>query len=421
MSNPSFAIKGRCPGALQPMASGDGLIVRVRPPLGRLSAAQALRVAELAQQYGSGVLELSTRANVQLRGVAPAQHPALLQALAAQGLLDTDARSESLRCIVLDPFWQPGDGLQAGALALQQAVLGAAGLDGLPAKFGWAVGLPGRPALAAVSADVRLWCADGQRWWLQPDGQAQTIACPDLDAALAAALALARWCAAQARARRAQGLHPGRMARLWSADAPQHIAPPPGCHWQASPVAPHTATEMLAPPPGAQPQGHWLLAAPLGRIPAADFARLAQALAAQGGDAGLRITPWRMVLAEGAPPADVGRWIADANDPRLRVWACSGAPGCDQALAPTLALAEELALHLPPGAQLHVAGCAKGCAHPGATTLALCAQAEAAPAGGDPLFALIDQGRADAPAQAHRAYHRASALLAQPALLQCRP
>ena len=140
MSNPSFAIKGRCPGALQPMASGDGLIVRVRPPLGRLSAAQALRVAELAQQYGSGVLELSTRANVQLRGVAPAQHPALLQALAAQGLLDTDARSESLRCIVLDPFWQPGDGLQAGALALQQAVLGASGLDGLPPKFGWAVG-----------------------------------------------------------------------------------------------------------------------------------------------------------------------------------------------------------------------------------------------------------------------------------------
>ena len=281
--------------------------------------------------------------------------------------------------------------------------------------------IPQRPALAAVSADVRLWCADGQRWWLQPDGQAQTIACPDLDAALAAALALARWCAAQAQARRAQGLHPGRMARLWSADAPQHIALPPGCHWQASPVAPHTATEIVAPRPGVQAHGHWLLAAPLGRIPAADFARLAQALAAQGGDAGLRITPWRMVLAEGAPPADLGRWIADANDPRLRVWACSGAPGCDQALAPTLALAEGLALHLPPGAQLHVAGCAKGCAHPGATTLALCAQAEAAPAGGDPLFALIDQGRADAPAQAHRAYHRASALLAQPALLQCRP
>ncbi len=420
MSNPSFAIKGRCPGALQPMASGDGLIVRVRPPLGRLSAAQALRVAELAQQYGNGMIELSTRANVQLRGVAPAAHAPLLQALAAQGLLDADARSESLRCIVLDPFWQPDDGLQAGALALQQAVLGASGLDGLPPKFGWAVGQPQRPALASVSADVRLWCADGQHWWLQPDGQAQAIACPSLDTALAAALALARWCATQARARRAQGQHPGRVASLWQADTPQQLPLPPGCRWQASPVPPHDGADTHHPTPGAHPGGDWLLAAPLGRIPAADFARLAQALQAQGGDAGLRITPWRMVLAEGAPPADAGRWIADAHDPRLRVWACSGAPGCDQALAPTLALAEGLAAHLPPGVQLHVAGCAKGCAHPGATTLALCAQAEAAPAS-DPLFALIDQGRADTPAQAHRAYHRASALLAQPALLQCPP
>lgn len=316
------------------MASGDGLIVRVRPPLGRLSATQALHLAALAQQYGSGELELSSRANVQLRGVAPARHPALLQALAAQGLLDADTRSERLRCIVLDPFWQPGDGLLAGAQALQQAVLGASDLEGLPAKFGWAVGQPQRPALAAVSADVRLWCADGQRWALQPDGQAQAIACPDLDSALIAALALARWCAVQAQARRAQGLHPGRMASLWQADTPQQLPLPPGCHWQASPVPPHDGADSHPPIPGAQPGGHWLLAAPLGRIPAADFARLAQALLAQGGDAGLRVTAWRMVLAEGAPPADRGRWIADAHDPRLRVWACSGAPGCDQAHAP---------------------------------------------------------------------------------------
>ena len=37
--------KGWCPGALRPMRSGDGLIVRLRPSCGELSAAQACEIA----------------------------------------------------------------------------------------------------------------------------------------------------------------------------------------------------------------------------------------------------------------------------------------------------------------------------------------------------------------------------------------
>ncbi|MEO1207882.1 MAG: precorrin-3B synthase, partial [Pseudomonadota bacterium] len=40
----AFAVKGWCPGALRPMESGDGLIVRVRPRCGavRLPTLEAL-------------------------------------------------------------------------------------------------------------------------------------------------------------------------------------------------------------------------------------------------------------------------------------------------------------------------------------------------------------------------------------------
>ncbi|MEP6840062.1 MAG: precorrin-3B synthase, partial [Bradyrhizobium sp.] len=55
--------------------------------------------------------------------------------------------------------------------------------------------------------------------------------------------------------------------------------------------------------------------------------------------------------------------------------ACTGAPGCRQAAQPTRALARSLAPHLPDGAVLHVSGCSKGCAHPGATNFTLTAQA----------------------------------------------
>ena len=44
-----MTIKGWCPGALRPMTSGDGLILRVRPPLSRLAPAQARGLAALAQ------------------------------------------------------------------------------------------------------------------------------------------------------------------------------------------------------------------------------------------------------------------------------------------------------------------------------------------------------------------------------------
>jgi precorrin-3B synthase len=50
MSEP--AIRGWCPGAHRPMASGDGLVVRVRPPLGELTPAQAEGLADLADRFG---------------------------------------------------------------------------------------------------------------------------------------------------------------------------------------------------------------------------------------------------------------------------------------------------------------------------------------------------------------------------------
>ena len=44
-----FQVQGWCPGALRPMQSGDGLVVRVRPQAGRLTAAQAAGIANAAR------------------------------------------------------------------------------------------------------------------------------------------------------------------------------------------------------------------------------------------------------------------------------------------------------------------------------------------------------------------------------------
>lgn len=65
--------------------------------------------------------------------------------------------------------------------------------------------------------------------------------------------------------------------------------------------------------------------------------------------------------------------VTDADDPALRVIACSGAPRCGEAYADTRALASTLARHIPADARLHVSGCAKGCAHSGSADITLVA------------------------------------------------
>ena len=97
-------IKGWCPGALRPMQSGDGLLVRIRPPGGTLSPSQAQAIARASIRYGNGIIDLSSRANLQLRGVTEATHGPLIADLRTEGLIDPDIETESLRNLIITPF-----------------------------------------------------------------------------------------------------------------------------------------------------------------------------------------------------------------------------------------------------------------------------------------------------------------------------
>ncbi|MCC2113429.1 MAG: precorrin-3B synthase, partial [Hyphomicrobiales bacterium] len=95
--------KGWCPGALRPMASGDGLVVRVRAHAGRLPLQSVIAIAEAAEAFGNGKLDITQRASLQIRGVTEASHDALIDRLDALGLIDADIGSEAIRNIVVDP------------------------------------------------------------------------------------------------------------------------------------------------------------------------------------------------------------------------------------------------------------------------------------------------------------------------------
>ena len=362
-------VHGWCPGALRPMMSGDGLVVRVRAPLGRLTQDQAAGVAELAGRHGNGLIDVSARANVQIRGVTPASHPGLIDGLTTLGLIDRDVAAETRRNLVIQPFWTDRDATHRVAISLT-ALLAKPDAPDLPGKFGFAVDCGPLPLLRATSADIRIERGESGLI-LRPDGS--DLVCPVTeDTAAKAALELARWFLDTGGAPDGRG----RMARHLARGAVLPEA------FRSQPAA----AGAEPPAPGATPTGQ-LVALAFGQITAPTLAALAEI-------GPLRVTPWRMLLLEGATMApDLPGLIHDAADPRLRIDVCTGAPGCPQGLSSTRDLARELAPLLSPGQRLHVSGCAKGCAHPGPAPLTLTAT-------GPERFDLIREGTADAPPEA---------------------
>ncbi|WP_128514799.1 precorrin-3B synthase [Tabrizicola thermarum] len=372
----AWEIRGWCPGALRPMQSGDGLVVRIRPPLGRLTPEQAQAIADAAETHGNGILDLSARANLQLRGVTEASHPRLIEDLRAQALIDPDIQTESLRNLIVTPFRAPRPGLDPGPLvgpgtldegrgpgsspgrgsldAADTDTLAAtltaalARMPRLPGKFGFALDTGPRPVLTGASADIRVERSPDGRLILRPDGH--PLGQPVTDLARDT-IAMAEWFVANGGISNGRG----RMVALIA----RGIVPPDCTVASAEPLP--------APAPGLHPDGA-LVALAFGQMQAATL----RALAALGQE--IRPTPWRMLLIVGATTLpQIPGLIIDPADPILRITACTGAPACPQGLGDTRQLARQLAPHLAPGQSLHLSGCAKGCAHPGPAPLTLTA------------------------------------------------
>ncbi|UFX42922.1 precorrin-3B synthase [Bradyrhizobium sp. 41S5] len=350
----AVAIKGWCPGALRPMLSGDGLVVRIRPRGGRLDAVQATAIADLAAQYGNGLIDLTSRANLQIRGVSDEGYPALIDGLAELGLLDTDSDTEAQRNVLVTPFWTADDDTPSLAAELERALASAS--LGLPTKFGFAIDDGSERVLAGASADIRierdrngglLVRADGARYGRSVSrGEAVDIG-----------LAIAEWFVASGGAK-------GEKRRM-AAHLAHGAGLPESLRGDAKPL-----TLSADPAPGRYPTGA-MVGLAFGQMPHQMLSHLAGCARA------LRMTPWRMVLAEGVHEMPRGAGlITDPDDPALRVIACSGAPRCREAHADTRALASALASFVPADARLHVSGCAKGCAQSGPADVTLVASSE---------------------------------------------
>ena len=372
-------VKGWCPGALRPMPSGDGLIVRIRPFCGAFSLEQARGLADLARRLGNGHIDLTRRANLQLRGLVEAHMPELQAALGRLGLIDPDAETEATRNLMVGPLagLDPAvRDIRPIARAIAEGLAADERLRALPAKFGLLVDGGGAVSIAAERADIALLAVDaGIALGLDTPAGTHWLGVASPDAAATAALAAAR------AFREAAGPTTRLRMRGLSADGVAHVRSVLMPLLRPCQVVLPTTGRVL----GAIGTAVGV-AAPFGRLEAEQLRDLA-ALAEAAGAAELRLSPWRTAYF-GARDAAAARQtveaarsvglIVDSADPLLRIEACPGAPDCKSSSVDARGDARRLAALASAAGydgSIHVSGCAKGCARSAPSRLVLVGKA----------------------------------------------
>ena len=94
-----------CPGVLRPWPAADGLLVRLRLIGGQVSTSSLRALSDVSCSYGDGLIHLTSRANLQLRGLpgsSSSLDPAVTAAISETGLLPSRSH-ELVRNVLLSP------------------------------------------------------------------------------------------------------------------------------------------------------------------------------------------------------------------------------------------------------------------------------------------------------------------------------
>jgi ferredoxin-nitrite reductase len=136
----------------------DAFMLRLRIPGGILSAFHATALCAVAERFGGGYVDLTTRANLQIREIAAVHAVAVLEAIAEAGLTSRGAGADNLRNLTGSPTAgiDPQELIDTRPLTreLYHYILNHRELYGLPRKFN--IGFDGgdRVAMLEDTADI---------------------------------------------------------------------------------------------------------------------------------------------------------------------------------------------------------------------------------------------------------------------------
>lgn len=93
----------KCPGLFYATPAQDGILSRIRIPGGILNSQQCQAIADIADQYGRGYVDVTNRANLQVREIHQGINALVLQHLQALGLGCSNTTVDQIRNIMTSP------------------------------------------------------------------------------------------------------------------------------------------------------------------------------------------------------------------------------------------------------------------------------------------------------------------------------
>jgi precorrin-3B synthase len=360
------------------MRAKDGLLIRLKARCGILSAAAMRCIAQAGRNCGNGRFDLTSRANLQIRGVAEDRLVHLIKALEAFAIIDAEEASETVRNILVSPLagLDGRNHAHDAQKALEAELARCAELSNLPAKFGFLIDDGSALSLAGIPADIRFeWEGCNKHFQIAIGGTSKDaigLGCCEAKIIARAGVSIARaflTLAAQ------MPEPPRRMRGLIESCGADAIAAASGLRVRPEPERRPSKTEEPV-PIGLTHLGDkycFGAGAPFGSIDA-DMLIAGASCAETFGTGEVRLTPWRaLILADVRPQqAHVLRdrlaahgFIVGRRDPRLAVSACGGSSTCERGTTDTRSDALSLMFAArqlwESGVALQILGCRKGC------------------------------------------------------------
>lgn len=355
--------------------------MRLRLPGGRVTPDAFDAVGRVASRYGAPVVQVTSRSNLQLRGLPEEFDDDLVAAVMATGLIPSTTH-ELVRNILCSPL----TGLEGGIANLTDmvgdvdaALCAREELANLPGRF-LVVLDDGRGDVLDEAFDLGYQALDNARGLVfagkaDKGWQVDAHEVPQVLADLAGQFL---------RTREEMAVPAWHVREL-----PQPLSPPRD---DLPVLSARPAAEPPRPRLGAHGD-HAVVSVPLGLLTLEQVSAITAVARLAGADE-VRVTPWRSVIIPGAADqlihlTDAGL-VTDPASPWSMVSACIGSPGCHRSAVDTRALANGLveALAGPPALAVHITGCERVCGSPGTEHIGA-----VAPSGVGELMAALEVAR----------------------------
>ncbi|MHC5742117.1 MAG: precorrin-3B synthase [Nostoc sp.] len=134
-----------CPGLFYATPAADGILSRVRIPGGIISSQQCRAIADIAEQHGGGYIDVTNRANLQVREIRTGINAEVLKYLQKMGLGSDNTVVDQIRNIMTSP---------TAGIDPQELI------DTRPFVKSWDDYIAAHPALSELSAKFSV-CFDG--------------------------------------------------------------------------------------------------------------------------------------------------------------------------------------------------------------------------------------------------------------------